>query len=341
VSRSASAAFPLIGTGDWNDGLNRVGRGVGARACGSAGSSMPTCDGSPTSPRARGSNLWPWPGRNAAPELREHLETEAWDGDWYRRAFFDDGTPLGSSDNPECRIDSIAQSWSVIHGGGPAEPRAQRAMASVEEYLVHRGRWPGALFTPPFDNWEVDPGYIKGYLPGVRENGGQYTHAAIWSVIAFATLGDGDRAGELFSPQPDQPCQHPGGSPPLPGRAVRGGGRCLLRAAPRRSGRMDLVHGRRRGGCTGQGWSGSSASGCAAPASSSIPACPGPGESSRSPSATTPPSTRSGSQSRRRHNPGVTPLSPGQRRPEVRRRHRHRRPERPESGTGAPADRSP
>jgi cyclic beta-1,2-glucan synthetase len=135
--------------------------------------------------------------REAAERLRESLEAEAWDGDWYRRAFFDDGTPLGSSSNPECRIDSIAQSWSVIHGGAPDE-RARRAMASVEEYLVQQGDGLVLLFTPPFDNWEVDPGYIKGYLPGVRENGGQYTHAAIWSVIAFAALGDGDRAGELF-----------------------------------------------------------------------------------------------------------------------------------------------
>jgi len=135
--------------------------------------------------------------RETAIGIKASLEAEAWDGDWYRRAFFDDGTPLGSSVNPECRIDSIAQSWSVIHGGAP-DDRARRAMASVEEYLVHRGDGLVRLFTPPFDNWEVDPGYIKGYLPGVRENGGQYTHAAIWCVIAFATLGDGDRAGELF-----------------------------------------------------------------------------------------------------------------------------------------------
>ncbi|HWL48305.1 MAG TPA: glucoamylase family protein [Acidimicrobiia bacterium] len=198
LSRLGSRGLPLIGTGDWNDGFNRVGR------------------------EGRGESVWlgwfleanlsrfadiadelreaelavTW--RRGARRLRASLEAEAWDGDWYRRAFFDDGTPLGSSENPECRIDSIAQSWSVIHGGAPAD-RAQRAMDSVEEYLVHRGDGLVLLFTPPFDDWEVDPGYIKGYLPGVRENGGQYTHAAIWSVIAFATLGDGDRAGELFS----------------------------------------------------------------------------------------------------------------------------------------------
>lgn len=197
LSMMGSRGLPLIGTGDWNDGFNRVGR------------------------EGRGESVWlgwfldanlrrfadiadglrktklaaSW--RQSALDLRASLEAEAWDGDWYRRAFFDDGTPLGSSVNPECRIDSIAQSWSVIHGGALLD-RAQRAMASVEAYLVHRGDGLVLLFTPPFDNWEVDPGYIKGYLPGVRENGGQYTHAAIWCVIAFATLGDGDRAGELF-----------------------------------------------------------------------------------------------------------------------------------------------
>jgi cyclic beta-1,2-glucan synthetase len=181
--------------------------------------------------------------RDAAERLRESLEAEAWDGDWYRRAFFDDGTPLGSSINPECRIDSIAQSWSVIHGGAP-DTRARRAMASVEEFLVHRGDGLVLLFTPPFDNWDVDPGYIKGYLPGVRENGGQYTHAAIWNVIAFASLGDGDRAGELFGLlNPDQPRQHPCRDSPLPGRALRGCSRCVLRGAARRAGRLDVVHG--------------------------------------------------------------------------------------------------
>jgi cyclic beta-1,2-glucan synthetase len=197
LSMLGSRGLPLIGTGDWNDGFDRVGR------------------------EGRGESVWlgwfldanlkrfaeiaqdlgeaeiagRW--RRGALALRLSIEKEAWDGDWYRRAFFDDGTPLGSSVNPECRIDSIAQSWSVIHGGAP-DDRARRAMDAVEEYLVHRGDGLVLLFTPPFNDWDVDPGYIKGYLPGIRENGGQYTHAAIWSVIAFATLGDGDRAGELF-----------------------------------------------------------------------------------------------------------------------------------------------
>src|SRR5262249_898614 len=126
--------------------------------------------------------------------LKAALEREAWDGDWYRRAYFDDGTPLGSAINAECRIDSIAQSWGVLSGA--AEPaRGARAMAEVEKSLVRRGDGLVLLFPPPFDRAGPDVGYIKGYLPGVRENGGQYTHAAIWSILAFAALGDGDKAG--------------------------------------------------------------------------------------------------------------------------------------------------
>jgi len=126
------------------------------------------------------------------------LELKAWDGEWYRRGYFDDGSPLGSAMNTECRIDSIAQSWGVISGA--AEPaRGARAMAAVEQHLVRRNDQLVLLFTPPFNSASPDPGYIKGYLPGVRENGGQYTHAAIWSVLAFAALGDGDKAGQLFS----------------------------------------------------------------------------------------------------------------------------------------------
>jgi cyclic beta-1,2-glucan synthetase len=137
-----------------------------------------------------------WRARRA--ELQTALEREAWDGDWYRRAYFDDGTPLGSASNSECRIDSIAQSWAVISGAAD-RARAARAMAAVEEHLVKRGDALVLLFTPPFDRAPVDPGYIKGYLPGVRENGGQYTHAAVWTTIAFAALGMGDKAHELFT----------------------------------------------------------------------------------------------------------------------------------------------
>jgi cyclic beta-1,2-glucan synthetase len=130
--------------------------------------------------------------------LKKAIEENGWDGDWYRRAYFDDGTPLGSAQNEECRIDSIAQSWAVISGAAE-HYRAVRAMNAVDEYLIQRGDGLVILFTPPFDRGHLDPGYIKGYVPGVRENGGQYTHGAIWTMIAFALLGDGDRAGELFS----------------------------------------------------------------------------------------------------------------------------------------------
>jgi cyclic beta-1,2-glucan synthetase len=125
------------------------------------------------------------------------VEEHGWDGAWYRRAYFDDGTPLGSATSDECQIDSIAQSWSVISGAGdPA--RAAQAMRSFEERLVDNEARLLLLLTPPFDKTRHDPGYIKGYLPGVRENGAQYTHAALWAVLATALLGDGERAFELF-----------------------------------------------------------------------------------------------------------------------------------------------
>ena len=130
--------------------------------------------------------------------LQASLEQEGWDGDWYRRGFFDDGTPFGSAASDECRIDSIAQSWAVLSGA--AEPgRGAQAMAAVKRDLIRPQDRLALLFTPPFDKTAHDPGYIKGYPPGLRENGGQYTHAAQWSVMAFAALGEGGRAVELFS----------------------------------------------------------------------------------------------------------------------------------------------
>jgi cyclic beta-1,2-glucan synthetase len=133
-----------------------------------------------------------------ARRLQAALESGGWDGDWYRRGYFDDGTPLGSVTSGECRIDSIAQSWSVISGAANLD-RATRAMAAVGSQLIRSDRGLALLFTPPFDRTPLDPGYIKGYPPGIRENGGQYTHAATWSVIAYALLGQGDKAGELLS----------------------------------------------------------------------------------------------------------------------------------------------
>ena len=136
--------------------------------------------------------------RTHAARIRRNIERHGWDGDWYLRAYFDDGSTLGSSANAQCQIDSIAQSWSVLSGAGEPE-RSMRAMQAVNERLVRRQDGLVRLLDPPFDNPGPDPGYIKGYVPGVRENGGQYTHAAIWAAMAFAELGDSGRAWELAS----------------------------------------------------------------------------------------------------------------------------------------------
>lgn len=131
-------------------------------------------------------------------DLKSAVERNGWDGEWYRRAYFDDGSPLGSAANAECRIDSIAQSWGVLSGA--ADPaRAARAMASLDAHLVRRSEGLALLLTPPFEHAVPSPGYIQGYVPGVRENGGQYAHAAVWALLAFAELGEGDKAGELFT----------------------------------------------------------------------------------------------------------------------------------------------
>jgi cyclic beta-1,2-glucan synthetase len=188
--------LPLIGSGDWNDGMNRVGH------------------------EGRGESVWlGWflvhvlnefaavCDRRSMPDFARKYRTEAsgltgmlelsWDGRWYRRAYFDDGTPLGSAQNEECRIDSLTQSWAVLSGA--AQPRrAAQAIEAVRAHLVRREAQLVLLLTPPFDRTPQDPGYIKGYVPGVRENGGQYTHAALWTVIALARLGLGDEAMELF-----------------------------------------------------------------------------------------------------------------------------------------------
>ena len=189
--------LPLIGSCDWNDGMNRVGhegRGESVWLAWFLYTALtrfaPLAERRGETARAQ---LW----QQHAASLKLAVEREAWDGAWYRRAYFDDGTPLGTSSASECRIDSIAQSWGAISGAADPE-RAQRAMQSVDEYLVRRGDEIVLLFTPPFDRTALDPGYIKGYLPGLRENGGQYTHAAVWCAVAWAALGDGDRAGELL-----------------------------------------------------------------------------------------------------------------------------------------------
>ena len=133
-----------------------------------------------------------------AQQLQENIEQHAWEGQWYLRAYFDNGEPLGSQANPECQIDSLPQSWSVISGAGDPE-RSREAMNVVDQRLVRRNAKLIQLFDPPFDKSALNPGYIKGYIPGVRENGGQYTHAGIWTAMAFALMGENDRAWELFA----------------------------------------------------------------------------------------------------------------------------------------------
>ncbi len=190
--------LPLFGTGDWNDGMNRVGAAGRGESVWMGWFLYSALQRFAPIAERRGAVEAAAAWRKHAASLQQALEREAWDGDWYRRGYFDDGTALGSVASDECRIDSIAQSWAVISGA--AEPdRAQRAMAAVDKQLVSRSDGLVKLFTPAFDHTRHDPGYIKAYPPGLRENGGQYTHAAMWSVLAFALLGDGDRAHELFS----------------------------------------------------------------------------------------------------------------------------------------------
>ncbi len=193
---SGSHGLPLIGNGDWNDGLNRVGRqGRGESVWLGWFLSRILRDFAGLAEK-RGDGERAARYRNEIGRLAVVLE-QAWDGDWYRRGYFDDGTPLGSAQSEECRIDSVAQSWAVLSGVAPSQ-RAERAMDSVRSHLVRRDARVVLLLTPPFDSSPLDPGYIKGYIPGVRENGGQYTHAAIWVLMAVGSLGSGDEAVELF-----------------------------------------------------------------------------------------------------------------------------------------------
>jgi cellobiose phosphorylase len=200
--RFGERGLPLMGSGDWNDGMNLVGI------------------------HSKGESVWlgfflydvlmsfaeiahlhddaSFGDRchKEAAQLRQNIDQHAWDGKWYRRAYFDDGTPLGSQTNSECAIDSIAQSWSVLSAAGDTE-HSRMAMDAMDRHLVRRGQNYGEgliqLLDPPFDKSAMNPGYIKGYVPGVRENGGQYTHAAVWAAMAFAALGDSRRAWELLA----------------------------------------------------------------------------------------------------------------------------------------------
>jgi cellobiose phosphorylase len=192
-----SHGLPLMGTGDWNDGMNKVGAEGKGESVWNGWFMLATLREFAELAERRGDDTRAAWCRQHADALRVALEEHAWDGRWYRRAYFDDGTPLGSATNDECQIDSIAQSWAVISGAGDPE-RARQAMAAVEEHLVRDADRLILLFTPPFDHGRLEPGYIKGYVPGIRENGGQYTHAATWVVLATALLGQGQRAAELF-----------------------------------------------------------------------------------------------------------------------------------------------
>ena len=201
LDRSLSVGLhglPLIGTGDWNDGMNKVGEEGKGESVWLGWFLHATLSRFVPLAIARGENARAAAWSQHALALQESLERHAWDGEWYLRGFYDNGMLLGSASSEECRIDSIAQSWGVM--SGVADPaRAARAMAAVNQYLVRRSDELVLLFTPPFDRTQQEPGYIKGYPPGIRENGGQYTHGAVWSAIAFAMLGDGDKAAELFS----------------------------------------------------------------------------------------------------------------------------------------------
>ena len=189
--------LPLIGAGDWNDGMNRV--GIGGKGE-SVWLGFFLCDvlrQFADVARGYGDVTFAEICRAEGARLSRSIDQHGWDGAWYRRAYFDDGTPLGSADNAECRIDSISQSWSVLSGAGEAG-RTRMAMLAVDEHLVRRKDALVQLLDPPFDGSILDPGYIRGYVPGVRENGGQYTHAAVWAAMAFAELGDNERAWELL-----------------------------------------------------------------------------------------------------------------------------------------------
>jgi cellobiose phosphorylase len=195
--RLGAHGLPLIGCGDWNDGMNRVGnKGRGESVWLAFFLHDVLTRFSPLA-RAHGDTAFAESCLAEALKLQVNIEASAWDGEWYRRAYFDNGDPLGSHLNSECQIDSLPQSWSVISGAG-AIPRSLQAMQSADRRLVHRDLGLVQLLTPPFDSSQMDPGYIRGYIPGVRENGGQYTQAAIWMAMALAQMGDGERAWEYF-----------------------------------------------------------------------------------------------------------------------------------------------
>ncbi len=198
LTRMGTHGLPLMGTGDWNDGMNQVGAGGKGESIWVGWFLHLNLQQFAAIAAGQGDQAREARYHAAAEQLQQAIEEHGWDGEWYLRAFFDDGTPLGSKQNDECQIDSIVQSWAVISGAAD-HVRASKGLDAVEHYLVDKQAGLIKLFMPPFDHGEHNPGYIKGYVPGVRENGGQYTHAALWYIWARAELGDGDRAGQLFS----------------------------------------------------------------------------------------------------------------------------------------------
>ncbi len=195
--RFGSHGLPLIGSCDWNDGMDKVGEHGKGESVWLAFFLYQVLQQFGRIARLRGDASFAERCAGEAAKLRQNLRSHAWDGAWYRRAYFDDGTPLGSAANAECQIDSISQSWSVLSGGGDPE-RSRQGMNAVDQRLVRRESALVQLLDPPFDHSDLNPGYIRGYAPGVRENGGQYTHAAIWAAMAFAELGDHARTWELL-----------------------------------------------------------------------------------------------------------------------------------------------
>jgi cellobiose phosphorylase len=190
--------LPLMGGGDWNDGMNLVGKDGRGESVWLAFFLYDVLTQFAELARRRNDTVFAERCLAQASQLQQNIEQQAWDGEWYRRAYFDNGEPLGSRTNPECQIDSLPQSWSVISRAGDPQ-RARQAMQAVDARLIRRDAGLIQLFDPPFDRSSLNPGYIKGYFPGVRENGGQYTHGAIWTTMAFAQMGDTDRAWDLFA----------------------------------------------------------------------------------------------------------------------------------------------
>ncbi len=196
--RFGARGLPLMGSGDWNDGMNMVGAGGQGESVWLGFFLYEVLRRFTEVARLQGDDSFAERCEREAAQVRQTIGQNGWDGEWYRRAYFDDGSPLGSTSNPECQIDSIAQSWAVLSGAGDPE-RSRQALEAVDRRLVRRDHALIQLLDPPFDKSSLNPGYIKGYVPGVRENGGQYTHAAIWAAMAFAALGDNRRAWELFA----------------------------------------------------------------------------------------------------------------------------------------------